>query len=189
VWLTFDDGPDPEGTPAVLDALASAGAVATFFLLTSKAAQAPGMVGRIVAAGHEVALHSDVHDPLDRVPIRPLAVRLSKARDDLAGIAGRPVTWHRPPYGRVSWRLLQAARQAAMGVALWSHDPRDWEPRAPRELARDLEACLQPGAIVLLHDGSDGFPGQGRHTAEVVAEVLPQLGDLGLRPARLSELA
>jgi peptidoglycan/xylan/chitin deacetylase (PgdA/CDA1 family) len=188
VALTFDDGPDPDGTPAVLDALAAFDATATFFVVGERAVRHPSLVRRIVSGGHEVALHADRHERLDRVAVGPLTRRLTDARARLEDQTGRPVRHHRPPFGRLSWRGLQAARRAGLRVVLWSHNPCDWEPAVQDELERRLRDCLVPGAIVLLHDGSDAFDGQGRATASAMKRALPSVVERSLRPVPCTAL-
>ena len=90
VALTFDDGPHPEGTPAVLERLAERGALATFFLVGEQVERRPALVGEIVAAGHEVALHGHTHRG---------HLRLSPARCARTFAAGRR-RWPRPPGAR-----------------------------------------------------------------------------------------
>jgi peptidoglycan/xylan/chitin deacetylase (PgdA/CDA1 family) len=182
VALTFDDGPDPDGTPAVLDAVAGTAAPATFFLVVERAVRHPHLVRRIVAGGHEVALHGDRHERLDRIGIGALARRLADARARLEDLSGQRVRHHRPPFGLLSWRALQAARRADLRVVLWSHQPRDWEPIGGDELVLRIGSCLVPGAIVLLHDGSDAYDEQGRATAAGLERTLPLLADRSLHP-------
>lgn len=188
VALSFDDGPDPEGTPAILEVLGEAGIAATFFLLAERAERFPELVSRLVGEGHDVGLHADRHVALDREPIRPLARRLIRARRRLEELSGGAVRLHRPPFGRLSWRGLQAARLAGLDVVLWSHSPRDWDPDTTPPLAERLAACLEPGALVLLHDAAGTFPHQGRATAAALRRALPAIRSRGLRAVPVSAL-
>ena len=185
IMLTFDDGPDPHGTPAVLDVLGRLGIRATFFLLSERARADPGLLREMVARGHGIGLHGDVHDRLDRLPTATLACRLRSARSTLERLTGREIRHHRPPYGFVSGRFARAARLAGLLVVLWSHDPRDWEPRPPAESDRRLRSCLVPGALVLLHDGCPSFPGQGEATAACLDRVGPLIAERGLQAVAL----
>jgi peptidoglycan/xylan/chitin deacetylase (PgdA/CDA1 family) len=184
--LTFDDGPHPEGTPAVLEVLARHGVAATFFLLAAEAVEHPSLVTAIVAGRHEVALHSDVHVALDRLPIAVVAGRLAAARDVVVAAAGGSATvrFHRPPFGRLSWRGLQAARRVGLEVAMWSHDPGDWrDDLSPASRLANVTASMVPGAIVVLHDGAP----TGVATAAALDEVLSSSRPRP-RTVRLSEL-
>ncbi|MEA3076794.1 MAG: hypothetical protein QOF60_1702 [Actinomycetota bacterium] len=181
--LTFDDGPDPRGTPAVLDALRAAGAKATFFVLSSLVTVHPDVARQVVADGHELGVHADVHERLDRLAIAELARRLAAAKATVEDATGAAVRFHRPPFGRLSWRGLQAATRAGMEVALWSHDPGDWRESTTAEgLRANLRASLEPGAIVLLHDGADG-------AVDMAASLSAELAaSAGLEFVRLSDL-
>jgi peptidoglycan/xylan/chitin deacetylase (PgdA/CDA1 family) len=182
IALTFDDGPEPDGTPAVLAALATANASATFFVLADAVRRNPSLLRDAVAAGHSIGLHADVHERLDRLPTAVLTDRLRDAREAVENVAGVPVVLHRPPFGRLSLRGARAARRAGLRtVVMWSHDPLDWDLAQTTPLAERLRASLEPGAIVLLHDGSGGAA-QGAATAAAVAAVLPELADRGLAP-------
>jgi peptidoglycan/xylan/chitin deacetylase (PgdA/CDA1 family) len=170
VALTFDDGPHPEGTRAVLEALDGAGAAATFFVLLDAVRAHPEVLAEVVAAGHAVGLHADVHERLDRQPARALARRLVDARHELEDHVGSPVSFHRPPFGRLSLSGARAANRAGMEIVLWSHDPRDWED--PLGLDSRIEASLAPGAVVLLHDGAITYEHQGAATAAALRRCL-----------------
>lgn len=184
--LTFDDGPDPEGTPAVLGALAEQRIHGTFFFLTERARRFPELVREVGQAGHEIGLHGDVHEAMDRVPARALLDRLNRAKDELSTLTGLPVTFHRPPFGRLSLTALRASSRAGLVVAMWSHDPRDWEDQSDQQLLSAMAGCVEPGAIVLLHDGA--CQGQGNRTARALREHLPSISGAGLSAVTLTGL-
>jgi len=181
VVLTFDDGPDPAGTTAVLKALAGAGATATFFLLGTGVAAWPGLAAQIVSAGHEVGVHADEHRRLDRLPAAAVASALRDTRARIEDAVQQSVTLHRPPYGRVSLAGLRGAARAGLRVLLWSEDPQDFREGPHDDLVARIEAALRPGAVVLLHDGAATFPGQGRNTASALAAALDRARDRELR--------
>ena len=182
VALTFDDGPDPVGTPAVLDALDALDSVATFFVLADRVAADPGLARELVARGHGVGLHADRHDRLDRSSMTEVRDRLSGARAQVEDVVGRPVTLHRPPFGRLSWRMLQVCGSMGLRVVMWSHDPGDWRGIDEPALSCLLRQCLVPGAIVLLHDGNTG----ATTTASALTASGRQLHD-GVRSIRLDD--
>ena len=186
IAVTFDDGPDPACTPAILEVLSSKGATATFFLLVDKARDHEALVRSIAAGGHEVALHGDVHERLDRLSTRVLVDRLSAARAELESIARCPVRVLRPPFGRTSLWLLRAARKVGLEVALWTHSPRDWDESLDDQLTERMVMCATPGAIVLLHDGSGVFrrrPGSIR----LLGALLDAAAEQGLEPVTLTQ--
>ena len=187
IALTFDDGPEPRRTNAISEVLADNEAPASFFVLVEKAERAPSLIRDLVAAGHEINLHSDRHERLDLVPVTKLAGRLAGARRDLEDLIGRRVRYFRPPFGRTSWRTLLAARRAELEIALWSHDALDWMPREPQVLDASIKGCLVPGAIVLLHDDAGGYPDQGWATAASLRRVLSHVRS-EISPVTLSRL-
>jgi len=154
VWLTIDDGPDPEDTPRLLALLAQHQARATFFVIGERAAQHPGLIRAIVAAGHEIAHHTQTH---------PLAAfwcaspgRLARELDEPTRILeaqGVQVARFRPPAGiKNPWlagalraRSLTPIGWSARGLELWARGP---EPVADRVLRK-----VAPGAILLMHEG------------------------------------
>ena len=112
VALTFDDGPDPAWTPAFLDVLANWQVHATFFMLGSMAARAPGLAAEVAGAGHEVAVHGWAHRYTVLRGPRAVADDLARARDAVAGATGAQPRFYRPPYGVLSAGALAAARPA-----------------------------------------------------------------------------
>jgi peptidoglycan/xylan/chitin deacetylase (PgdA/CDA1 family) len=159
VALTYDDGPVPDGTEAVLDALAEAGAQATFFQLVCRAEAHPELVRRIVAAGHEVALHGIDHTRLTELTAAEVARRLVDGKRRLEQVAGRPVPLFRPAYGSQTLRTYLAARRAGLDVVVWGPAAEDWRDGAAAEVAERALAGVAPGEVVLLHDGFEVPPG------------------------------
>jgi peptidoglycan/xylan/chitin deacetylase (PgdA/CDA1 family) len=154
VALTYDDGPDPENTPGVLDALAAEGATATFFVLADRAEEHPELLRRIAAEGHDVGLHGEDHTRLSTLPAREALTRIRRGRRRLEAVLGRPVTLYRPAYGAQS--LVQAAgtRAAGLEVVLWTAWARDWEASTAEDVARRALGAVHPGAFLLLHDAT-----------------------------------
>ena len=110
IALTYDDGPEPGGTDRVLDALAEAGATATFFVLMTRVRRHPALLQRILAEGHEIGLHGLDHRPLTSFPVAEVKRRCVAGRDELEQAIGRPVRWMRPPYGRQTLTTAWAIR-------------------------------------------------------------------------------
>ncbi len=177
VALTFDDGPHPEGTPAILELLARHRATATFFVVGEQVRRRPALLTRIQADGHQVALHGDRH----RLQLR---LESSALRDDLQrGIAaiedalGESPRWHRPPYGIYSPSGLAAARAAGLQPLLWSRWGKDWRRlTTPARIARRAMHGLLPGDVILLHD-ADFYSSAGSHlrTAAAAEIMLTEL--------------
>jgi peptidoglycan-N-acetylglucosamine deacetylase len=152
VSLTFDDGPEPVWTAAVLDALAAAGARATFFVLAAKAAREPELVARTLAEGHEVGLHGDRHlrhTEHDRATIeRDTDAALTRL--DLLGV--RPALW-RLPWGRAAAWTPEVARERGLRIVGWDADTHDWRGDPARAMLDAIAGELRDGCVVLAHDG------------------------------------
>lgn len=187
VVLTFDDGPDPIGTPAVLRALGAVGASATFFVLVDRAERHRELVRAVTTAGHEVGLHGLDHTRLTDLPAGAAAARLAEGRRRLEAVAGREVRWFRPPFGAQSPRTWWAARRAGLEPVLWGPSAYDWLDLPPAQLARRARVGLEAGAILLAHDAyaddprrpdPAGAPNFDR--GDLVREILGELARRGL---------
>lgn len=188
VALTFDDGPDPEGTPAILDRLDELGLRATFFPLGSAVERHPTLVAEIARRGHQVGTHGYRHD---RHLLRsPRWVRDDLARADAAMVAaGLRPRWYRPSYGQVTAATLLAARRRGWEPVLWSAWGREWATPDPAAVAGRIVRRLRAGAIVLLHDSdAHGRPGMWRVARDVLAPVADELDRRGLGSATLDGL-
>jgi peptidoglycan-N-acetylglucosamine deacetylase len=177
VAITFDDGPHPEGTPAVLEALERVGARATFYLVGEQVARRPSLAAEIVAAGHEVGIHGYRHALLLRRPPRAVREDLERAAAVIGEASGGPSFSYRPPYGVFSLASLRIARQW-WSPLLWSRWGRDWERRASAaSVAARATRDLRAGDVVLLHD-ADHYSAEGSWRATVAA--LPAVLDAAL---------
>lgn len=169
VYLTFDDGPDAQWTPRILDLLAQANVLATFFVIGRLALGQPALVRRIVAQGHEVGNHSWSHRHPWTLP--PAAARL-EVRDGASAIAdliGRAPKFFRPPHGRLRRCMLEEAQRGGQALVLWDRSAVDWGPLGRASgISRRLHT-VQDGDIVLMHDGGGGINRPGE-----LVKVLPQ---------------
>ncbi len=180
VALTFDDGPHPDGTPAILDLLAAANATATFFLVGEQVERYPEVARAVADAGHEVALHGFRHTLLLRRTVRELADDLARAHALIEDVTGASPQLYRPPYGVFSLGGLLHARRRWRPL-LWSTWGRDWTRRAtPTSVARLATRDLRPGDVVLLHD-ADHYSAEGswRVTAGSLPAILEAVQALG----------
>ena len=177
VALTFDDGPHPEGTPAVLEALGRAGARATFFVVGEQVQRRPALLAEIASAGHAVALHGYRHRLQLRFGARAVAEDIKRGAATIGDALGAAPVLHRPPYGIYSEPGLRAVRAAGMRPLLWSRWGKDWRrfTTAQRIASRALHGVL-PGDVILLHD-ADFYSSRGSHwrTAAALELILPEL--------------
>lgn len=188
VALTFDDGPDPRTTPAVLDTLDRLALTATFFCLGDQVARWPDLVRETVRRGHQVASHGYCHaHHLRRGPRwigRDVDASIDVLRD--TGVVPR---WFRPPYGQVSGASMLAARSRRLQLVLWSAWGREWAAPDAGAVSRRVINALTDGAIVLLHDSdSHSPPGSAAKAIAALEPIADSLHRLGLRAVSLDDL-
>jgi peptidoglycan/xylan/chitin deacetylase (PgdA/CDA1 family) len=157
VALTFDDGPHPRWTPAVLDLLASRGVKATFFLVGRKVDDHPGVVRAIVDQGHAVGLHSHAHDRLFSLRgERRVREDLERGLASLERVTGQRPRLFRPPIGHTNPIIARVAEDLDLSIVGWSARGLDGLPGArPEEVAARIRKNLRDGAIILLHDAPE----------------------------------
>jgi peptidoglycan-N-acetylglucosamine deacetylase len=185
--LSFDDGPDPRGTPSVLEALGTAGAQATFFVLGRHVAEHPELAREISARGHEIALHGMEHRRHDLLSADEAERELATGIEAIESVAGRRPAWYRPPFGASSRTLAEVCRSLGLGLAYWSAWGQDWEDSSPARIAALVSRDLAPGAIVLLHDSARyGQRANAAATAGSVPLIAVAAREYGLELVSLS---
>ena len=170
IALTFDDGPDPDGTPAVLDALDAAGARATFFVVVEQLREHPELATAAVERGHEIGLHGLTHRPHEEIGPDEIAAGAGEV-ERLCGV--RPATC-RAPYGRFTPATWEAVRAAGLEPVYWSAWGEDWESLAPERIADLVCRDLRPRLIVLLHDSPRYAH---RPSARPTADAIPLIAE------------
>jgi peptidoglycan/xylan/chitin deacetylase (PgdA/CDA1 family) len=186
VGLTFDDGPDPEATPAVLELLARRGARASFFAVGRRAAAHPDLAAEIVRRGHRLENHTWSH-PKRFALLGPRAAlaEIDRAQEALAGIAGAPPAYFRAPAGlRSPWLAPPLARRG-LTLASWTRRGYDTVTADPARVAARLTRGLAAGDVLVLHDGGSA---QGSGGRPVVLDALERVLD-ALAAAGLSAVA
>jgi peptidoglycan/xylan/chitin deacetylase (PgdA/CDA1 family) len=188
VALTFDDGPDPAGTPAVLDALAELRWTATFFMLGSQVRRHPEVARAVAAAGHEIGVHGDHHR--SHLLRSPGAVRrdLAAARAAITAVTGVHLQWFRPPYGVLSAGSLHAASALELTPVLWTAWGRDWQAGPADAVVATVRRSLRDGGTVLLHDSDcTSRPGSWRSTVAALPLLAAELSGRGLAVRTLGQ--
>jgi peptidoglycan/xylan/chitin deacetylase (PgdA/CDA1 family) len=188
IVLTFDDGPDQDSTPTVLDTLDAAGARATFFLVGEQVEAEPELARELVRRGHDVQLHGYGHvghEHLTPVEARQDLERGAHALREATGIEAR---FYRPPYGRFSEGSYDACQALGLEPVYWSAWGTDWETIDPQRIADLVIPDLSPGAVVLLHDSPRyGHRPTARPTVEALPLIAASAAELGLPFLTLAE--
>ncbi|MBB5869959.1 peptidoglycan/xylan/chitin deacetylase (PgdA/CDA1 family) [Allocatelliglobosispora scoriae] len=173
VALTFDDGPDPDWTPKVLELLRKYQIKATFCVIGVNVDEFPQVLRQIVAEGHTLCNHSYNHDiglgMLSAESIRANLVRTNNAIQRAA--PGTRVSYYRQPGGAWTPTVVAVAKQLGMSSLHWRVDPQDWRKPGSTYISSYIAADVTAGAIVLMHDGG----GDRRGTVDALRSLLPNL--------------
>jgi peptidoglycan/xylan/chitin deacetylase (PgdA/CDA1 family) len=172
VYLTFDDGPTAKWTPQILEVLARYGARATFFVLGEQAKQYPELIEQELAAGHTLGNHSFYHLSMDGVT-RQGFLREVESTAEILGDAGAQCM--RPPYGAVDAYTRLYAVEIGYKVVLWDIDTQDWRRPGVTAIMTNVLNEIQPGDVVLFHDGG----GDRSQTVRALALILKALTEQG----------
>lgn len=186
--LSFDDGPSRRNTPRLLDLLERHDCRATFFVLGKHVHRSPHLLKRIAAAGHEIGNHTYHHPYLTLCPNWLIRREVEQAGRIIEQIVGERPSLFRPPAGWFNQRTLRVVEDLGYSTVLGDVYPRD--PRRPgvQRIVDEVLGRVQPGSIVILHDGSTWGDLDRSQTLEAVDQIIPQLGDRGLRLVTVSEL-
>ncbi|MBT3192879.1 MAG: polysaccharide deacetylase family protein, partial [Verrucomicrobia bacterium] len=168
--LTFDDGPNPPHTRAVLRLLASNGAKATFFMLGSAAQGNPELVQEVVRSGHAVGNHSYSHRRFPCLSEEEQILELKRAADMLGVPHGSKL--FRPPFGSFNRAACQTVRREGYVPVGWDVDSGDWGPFGASDILTAIRSGRQRGSIVLLHDSSYRCPDRNRYSTLAALDLL-----------------
>ncbi|WP_238350376.1 polysaccharide deacetylase family protein [Kribbella shirazensis] len=153
VVLTFDDGPDVEYTPKVLDILAKYDAKATFFEIGQNVVKHPELTKRIHAAGHSVQNHTWTHADLRSLSATAFRQQLASTDEVIRAQTGSTPACLRPPYGAVSATVRQRAKALGKDLVVWTVDSRDWKKPGTTAIVQHVLKNVRNGSVILMHDG------------------------------------
>jgi peptidoglycan/xylan/chitin deacetylase (PgdA/CDA1 family) len=180
--LTFDDGPDPQWTPQILQPLARDSVVATFFMVGERVAAEPALAKRVLAAGHEIQLHCHRHIRHTELSERELQRDTETALATLESVGVSPSLW-RAPWGACTEASRRIAERLGLELVRWSIDTHDWRGDPPRAMLYRTRHRLAEGGAVLMHDAVG--PGARRVGCENTVALVPEL----VRAARAGGLS
>lgn len=182
VALTLDDGPHYKTTPEVLAVLREKNVKATLFLLASNVTKYPELVQQAVKDGHEIGTHAYSHTLLTKLSKGMVEEELDKADEIISKLAPKPLLF-RPPGGAYNKAVLAAAHERGYTTVTWSVDPEDWKCPPVGDVVQRVLTHVQPGSIVLLHEGQYPLP-----TPEALGQIIDQLRAQGYTLVTVSEL-
>lgn len=185
VALTFDDGPWPHQTEAILAILGERSVPATFFMLGSRVDRMPDVARAVVGAGHVVGNHTYWHARLDTTTRVTAEWEIRATNQAIARATGASPRWFRTPCGNLGGNAEQYIADSGMVSALWTVDPQDWRKgRTAGEVAASVIASVRPGGIVVLHDGG----GDRSATIAALPVIIDRLRAAGYEFVTLDEL-
>ncbi len=187
IALTFDDGPDPKDTPAILNLLRQYEAKATFFVVGQRIEEYPELVIRETLEGHEIANHTYSHPYFNRrATNEKIRSEMEKTNDAILQVTGQQPHLFRPPGGYYSDQLVRVSKYFHYQIVLWSwhQDTEDWNTPGVDKIVNKVLNNARNGDIVLFHDYVEGRT----QTVAALARILPELKRRGFRFVTVSEL-
>jgi peptidoglycan/xylan/chitin deacetylase (PgdA/CDA1 family) len=188
VCLTFDDGPSPESTSAILQLIEDANVKATFFMLGENIEKYPEIAATIVELGHEVGEHSYEHThPWTSGPIRSLKDLLRGGRIVARYRSSDKPVLFRPPYGKLNLVTLLYTLVLRKRLVFWNVNPRDYEQDSPETVVRYVKERIAPGTVILLHDGRPDPSCSCEATVLALNTILKEIANSGLAAITVGE--
>ncbi len=187
--LTFDDGPHPRHTPRLLDLLAAKDIRATFFVVGRRVRRFRDVLARVADAGHEIGNHGDHHVPLSILPPPLIRRELEVCGELVERVTGRRPRFMRPPMGWINDVVLCTARELGYEPVIGSIHPQDSRQPGLEVILRRVRRRIEPGAILILHDGGWRIGADRGQTIEATDILTDELLAAGYRFETLSELA
>jgi len=185
VALTFDDGPDARSTPALLELLREARMEAAFFCVGQRVAAQPELAARIVREGHLLENHSYAHSNFTNFFfVGRLRTDLTQTQTAIQQATGIGPRCFRPPMGLSNPRVFRVARSLGLTVVGWSARGLDTKLTEPERIVARITRRLEPGAIILLHDGN--IPAE--RLVVTVKLLLAKLGEHDYEVVRLDRM-
>ena len=182
VALTFDDGPSRQFTPQYLKVLNEYGVHATFFLIGRNVQDNPGLAAMIARNGNELGNHTFDHHNLKQMDSATAEQDITSAQQLIEQDSHEQDYLFRPPGGNLSQPLVKAIDGMGLKVILWNIDPRDWEETSnENKIIDNVLTNLQPGSIILLHEGKE-------HTLQALPTLIESIRQRGYRLVTVSEL-
>ncbi|MFG2985795.1 polysaccharide deacetylase family protein [Streptomyces sp. NPDC048258] len=175
--LTFDDGPDPRYTPAILDTLARYGVRAVFFVCGEMATENRDLLRRMVAEGHVIGNHTWTHPLIPKLSRPALVSEIGRTSEVVQKAVGEAPVWFRAPYGAWNRAAFEIGAELGMEPLAWTVDTLDWKEPGTATIVSRVLSGAGPGVIVLSHDAG----GNRSQSVQAISSYLPQLLARGYR--------
>ncbi len=191
VALTFDDGPSPEWTPRVLDALKRAGVKATFFMIGEYVERYPEVAKRVVREGHEIGNHTYDHHVLIYYTMNELEREILAAEGAIKKVTGRKTVYFRPPKALITAAEKNKIKEMGYKIILWTLNSKDWVTFDDKYIIRYIMRRVRPGDIILFHDAGGFFSTEGgdrSETVNTIPRLVEKLKEKGYKCITITEL-
>ncbi len=186
--LTFDDGPDSDYTPQILDILKKHNIKATFYVVGEKVQYNQNIVKRVFEEGHEIGNHTYTHINVSKNGYNKINSEIVDTQNIVQAITGKYPKTFRPPYRAISRDMCEIVKKNNMNIVLWSYvDARDWESPGVECIVKSIEDGIQNGCIILLHDYNK-LRSPKSQTIEALDIIIPDLVQKGYKFVTISEL-
>lgn len=188
IALTFDDGPDEDFTPQILDVLKKYDVKATFFVMGQKVGWNPEIVKRENEEGHEIGNHTFTHINVSKRGYAEIEKEITQTQEIVKQTIGEEPKIFRPPYRAISKNMCSIVKDKDMNIILWSNlDPRDWSNPGVYYICDTIVSKVQNGSIILLHD-YNSVRNSKSQTIQALDVFIPQLQAKGYKFVTISEL-
>ncbi len=187
--LTYDDGPNDPWTLRLLEVLERHSVKATFFALGRFVAQKPEIARTVVAAGHELGIHTWDHPNLIFSTAPAVRSQIERTRSIVFDSTGCRCTLMRPPFGARTPMTLRTIRQLGLEPVMWNVTCYDWKPISAQHIVAHAERQMRGGDVILLHDG--GYRAMGadrRQSVEATDSIIAQYKDQGFAYTTISQM-
>lgn len=188
IALTFDDGPDEDFSPQILDILNKYNAKATFFVVGEKVGWHPEIVKRAYSEGHEIGNHTFTHINVEKNSENIILKEIEKTQQAIKEAIGIEPILFRPPYRAISRPMFEIVKSKDMKVVLWSDlDARDWSNPGVYNIVKTIEEKAHNGSIVLLHDYNT-IRNSKSQTIQALEQIIPEMQSKGYKFVTVSEI-
>ena len=181
VVLTFDDGPYPVETPALVAELAALRVPADFFIIGNDTRRQPAIAKAVAAGGVEVGNHSLTHPEMSSLTLAAQQAEIADGAAVVDAVTGTRPEFFRPPHGNYDENTIRAATAVGELVALWDEDTGDWRDLTAQQITQSAIEQARAPAVILLHDGKDA-------TIDALPGIVATYRRAGYRFVTLSEL-
>jgi peptidoglycan-N-acetylglucosamine deacetylase len=186
IALTFDDGPDPNYTPQILDVLQRYRIKATFFCIGRQIEAYPQIIRQAYEAGHVIGNHSWTHSDLGLLPASDIPSELNRTFSAIQEVIGVQPAFFRPPFGSLSIQVLTQASHVGVTTVMWNagEEARDYSCPGVKFIIRHILDLVHNGSIILMHDGG----GDRSQTVEALPLIIQRLQDRGFQFVTIQQM-